>query len=765
MKLFGSLHYLSALLLCANGLYAQHKIAGKVVSSDGRTVEAVVSLFAGDSLVGATLTNEKGSFAFGELKAATYRLTILEADYQPVTDSVALSADLNKNYTLFPIATLNLEEVTVTADRSNIVRQTATGSIFRLSNTAKNRNNAFDALTEIPELVVNVAERSVKLNSGITPLILVNGVRSANGINNIDPKDIESVEVIQVPSAQYIGEAEAALNVKISRKQYGYYLANLSSRHSLPGVFGFSSAGLETGGEKYMFYFTGDHFYFNNDAIRFTSTQENAGYQKTAVADGNYNSKSRYAALGGDYVFSAKDYLSYTVTYLSNPSSTDRHGTGVMDAVVDDVNTSIIVSMRSLYETSVRRSDESYINTYNLYHSHTFDNNSKLESTLHLNFNANQTSGETSEKYDNREDYHYLYEYDNFRTSSSLYMNYGFKINDHSANIGSRTRYREDRLKRLTAPVFRYRELDEYLYAELSGSLNKRFNYMVSAGAEAIINRSAGHDNYYYTWASSASLLYSHAAGNSMRLSYTKTNIAPAINYLNPYNISSDTLYRVVGNPYLRPVKQHQFAYEYIYNKNGIYISPQLRYRQASDYIVQTGSNNGNIYTQTYANDSRFSEIDGRLTLRYSNNRWGSIGGSVGYRSADYSSVDRSTFYANANANAHYKRVSAYGYLTYQKYSYNPVTVIRNLAPECELTVSWMLNNIVTLNGGLRYFLGMTGTESVTENAGYRSTTLQNMTERQYMASLGVSINLRSKLRKNRNEKRLYQDEQGIDLK
>jgi hypothetical protein len=309
MELSRSLHCLTALLLFANGIYAQHRIAGKVVSSDGQHFEAIISLFAGDSLVGAALTDGSGRFAFGDMKAATYRLTVLEPAYQPVTDSVILSSDINKNYTIFPIATLNLEEVTVTADRSGVVRQTATGSVFRLSDTAKERGNAFDALSEIPELVVNVTERSVRLSSGTAPLILVNGVRSANGINNIDPKDIESVEVIQVPSARYTGEAEAALNIKVTRKRYAYYSASLTGRHSLPGVFGFSDAGMETGGEKYILYLTGQHFYFHDDAGRITSTQENAGYHKSSVTDGNYNSSSLYAALGGDYVFSARDYL------------------------------------------------------------------------------------------------------------------------------------------------------------------------------------------------------------------------------------------------------------------------------------------------------------------------------------------------------------------------------------------------------------------------------------------------------------------------
>jgi hypothetical protein len=741
-------------LLYAGSLCAQHRLAGRVVSNGGRPVEAVVSLYAGDSLAGATVADKKGEFAFAGLENEVYFLTVLDPDFQPVTDSLRISADVNRLYTLFPLATINLEEVTVTADRSAVVQQTATGSVFRLSAMAKNKNDVFGALTEIPELIIT-PERSITLSSGATPLILVNGIRAPNGISNIDPKDIESVEVIQVPSARYLGETEAVLNIKVSRKQYAYYQANLLTRQPLSGLFGYSNAGLETGSARYMVYATGEHFYFHNDESRITSLQTNANYRKSLEATGHYNAGQYNVALGGDYIFSDKDYLSYTLTYLSNPSRTDREGNGWYTAGN---------GAASPFRLSNYSDNTYYVNTYNVYHAHTFADRSKLESTFRFNLNGNRTSGERIEEYEDREDYRYLYDYDNFRYSSSLDVNYSFRINNHASNIGSRTNFRKDRIGLIASPVFHYREWKEYLYADFSGSLSPSISYMLSAGMDAILNHSAQASNNYFTWASSAALMYRPAPGNSMRLSYQKTNSAPDIRYLNPYNTSSDTLSRIVGNPYLLPLQRHQFLYEYTFNKRGFYLAPRLRYALVHDNVLPTGSNTGDVYTQTYVNSDRFGEADGQLTLRYSNNKWGSLGGSLGYRHTYYADVDRGSFYTSVNGDAYYRNVWVNLYLTWQRYNYTPIYVSKNFTPECELTMGWSLSSAVTLQGGLRYLLGMIGSESTTENAGYYSHSRQEMPDRYYMVTLGLSINLRNRIQKNRTEKRLYQNERGIDI-
>ena len=55
----------------------------------------------------------------------------------------------------------------------------------------------------------NESDRSIKMVDGATPLILINGHKVNSGINSIDPKEVEAVEVINNPSARYLFRVNA----------------------------------------------------------------------------------------------------------------------------------------------------------------------------------------------------------------------------------------------------------------------------------------------------------------------------------------------------------------------------------------------------------------------------------------------------------------------------------------------------------------------------------------------------------------------------
>ncbi len=81
-------------------------------------------------------------------------------------------------------------------------------SVYYLSDRARKEMDAFRALQEIPRLRVNATSHTITLDDGSTPLILVNGVKKP--LDVILPELIESVEVIDNPSARYRGDASVA---------------------------------------------------------------------------------------------------------------------------------------------------------------------------------------------------------------------------------------------------------------------------------------------------------------------------------------------------------------------------------------------------------------------------------------------------------------------------------------------------------------------------------------------------------------------------
>lgn len=749
----------AALFLLTHIVHAQqYNLEGNVSNEQSEPLAGlVVELQLADSLAGAALTDEKGGFEIKDLAKGEYRLSISGPEYEPLEEHLSLGASRKVAYVLRTMTQVELSGVEVLADRSNVIRQTATGTIFYLSAASRNANNPYEALREIPKLIVIESERKIQTADGKAPLLLVNGIKTPQGISSIDPRDIESVEVIDFPPARYLTEGvSTVVNLKVRRKQYRYYAFNGNTRHSLPVMNGNSYAMYETGGPRHSLYLQGQHFYFSNDQIEYTSEQSAADYRKTSQSERQYNMQNFSAALGGDYVLSDNDYLAFSMTYTNSFSpATETTGNGIYTSNGLASNFVEWSTSRNTY----------FLNTWNLYHKHSFDSRKTLETTLRFNLNGNKYSGQTKEMYDNIPDYDYLFDYDNSRLSAYLEMNYSSTLWNQALDIGNYTVFRKDRIEQISQPEFPYRELTEYLYAGLSGALGEKFVYSASLGADMIFNRSGDTDNSYVKLNAAASLRYQLAPSQSFALAYRRDNTPPAISQLNPYNTSTDSLYRTVGNPYLLPEQQNRFTLNYSLNKSGLYFSPSLSYTLITDNIAESGAIQDNVFVRSYTNEGRYSEWDGGLTLRYNHPKWGSIGGTAGYRHSYYSQTDRGSFYTNANFNLRYRKVSLFGYLSYQRHNYSPLYTSRTYAPESELTFTWQLNSIFSLTAGMRYFLGGIGNETITESAGYYSRSEQRNVDRRFLPAVGFTWYLRGKAQTpQRQKKQLQERESGIRL-
>ena len=80
--------------------------------------------------------------------------------YQSVSDSLKIIGSTRRNFQLAEEAK-ELGEVTVVADRSQIVKRTANGEVFYLSSAAKKMRNPFRALQEIPAIISDANTSSV----------------------------------------------------------------------------------------------------------------------------------------------------------------------------------------------------------------------------------------------------------------------------------------------------------------------------------------------------------------------------------------------------------------------------------------------------------------------------------------------------------------------------------------------------------------------------------------------------------------------------
>lgn len=215
--------------LAPQALFAQPKgsIRGMIREQNAPVPFAYITLYAPtdtSKAVKGTLSASTGTFTLAGVPMGTYLLRVqrvgfviqqqrlILSDAQPtlVVDDILLKPDVKL-----------LESIEVVAQKA-IIQKTSTGFIVQASATlTQEGGTAVDLLQNTPTVNVD-AEGGVTLR-GKSPLILINGRNS--GITNLDQipaGSIESVEIINNPSAQYDAEAEAGIiNIVLKKNKQG----------------------------------------------------------------------------------------------------------------------------------------------------------------------------------------------------------------------------------------------------------------------------------------------------------------------------------------------------------------------------------------------------------------------------------------------------------------------------------------------------------------------------------------------------------------
>lgn len=741
-------------------VYAQHKLSGKVYDEQEQALQGVVlSLLQDTTMVGATLTDASGNYAFGNLDAGTYKLLATAIGLQSQEGVVEVQSDTKRNLTMAREQIL-MDEVQVVADRSQVVTPTAKGTTFHLSNRAKSLSDPYEALQDIPKLLVIPSERKIQLVDGSDPLILVNGNRFNGGIESIDPKNVEAIEIIENPSARYLQEGITAIvNVKVKSRVAPYQIMNLNTKHSIPAFFGNSNAYYEIGNSKASMNITGQHWYFHHDDATTHSLQRNVGYEKQSESSRRWNAQNVYLALNADWTCSPKDYLALQITYINNPSEYTGSGQGLLKEEGKESQHFIL---------SNRDKVSYYINSYNLYHKHTFNNATWLETTARFNLNGNSTEGNRTEDYASW-DYDETYDFDNYRHSGGLEIYFTTPLGNQTLEVANNLSFLSDQVRQVTdaSLTFRHRNWDEYVYAGLSGALSKNFTYALSLGYEFLF-RKVGETNYdYIKPAGNLALNYRLNAENSLGASYQLSHTAPAVGYLNPYNTSTDSLMVQHGNPYLLPSQTHQWSLNYMYNHQGLFLQPTVSYTLVADAVEATGQTDEQtgVYYSTYENTDRYSFLSGRLDLGYNSPKWGRIAVGIENLTRFYQGQSgKNLFRYSLNFNARYKKFSCNGYVFYTPKDYGVNTLMKNRGAESEFSLNYRLNPNFSLSGGVRYWLGTLKNETYTTQGSYYSESVQTLNDRSWKFLLGISYHFSKEKYQYREKKYLQSTEEGIKL-
>lgn len=737
-------------------------VEGRVTDADNDPVGDVTVIFSvNDSIVGMQYTDAKGTVTFDCGSEGALDVTVQAAGFADVTAEVGAD-ELQFTVRLSEASSdVKLGEVTVEADMSGTVKRLANGNRFYLSRKAAAMKDPFMALKEIPVLESDPFNATLKTIGGVTPLILINGVEVNSGIKPIDPKDIESVEVIDAVPARYLVRGiKAIVNIRLRPHRAPYVWTELATRHEMPLRDGFAVGYFEVGNEKLSLYGRASGNYTHHDDSRGEVGRENTGYSQQYGWDKRRDGYYWLGELLFKYIPTASDYLAVQVyeKYDGTKAKTLGNGTYTAGAEMPFVLTSADRERSSVFTSSV-------------YYKHTFSKSANLEVIGSYNNNINTLHTLGSERFgdDLRETDS---QFDNRRNSGHLDIHFTLDLpNGNSLTAGSFTRFKSDRIRLKPDPVFRHHNYDEYVYAAFTGAAGK-FYYLVSAGLQATWLKAGHNSNRYLRPRYVGSATFQANRHNSVQLYYTMSNDAPDASALNPYNTSTDSLVVQRGNPYLVPQIMRNLNLSYTFNTGGLYTTLTTGGHLNTDLVTPSGyTDPEGVYTSTYANAGKYRQLFANFAFsyRFSGDKINArVNGHAGWARKFYEGfTPKNQFSYGGGVNAWFGKFYFGLNIDFNPKDYADISYTRNLGATSAFT---QLNYSITENCyiavALQGFTGDRRTRQYINNGTFRSVAFTRYSESGFRPWVLLRWNMRKNIKRKINlDKVLDNHEEGIRLK
>ena len=210
-------------VLLSTQIFAQTSSVSGTLMQSGKPLELVSVILYKDSTkqVVTAFSDSLGKFQLNNIPAGNYQLRLLLMGYETQYIQLNLVAGPSTIGTVTMVPNANtLQSVEVNSIR-RMIKKTPNGFIINAKdNLTQIGGSATDLLSNTPTVVTD-PENGITIR-GKTPLILING-RNSNirSIDNIPASSIETIEIINNPSAQYDAEAEGGIINIILKKNTG----------------------------------------------------------------------------------------------------------------------------------------------------------------------------------------------------------------------------------------------------------------------------------------------------------------------------------------------------------------------------------------------------------------------------------------------------------------------------------------------------------------------------------------------------------------
>lgn len=645
------------------------------------------------TFIEGTTTNKNGQFLLEAQKVENGYLSISFIGYE----TAIVAAKENVGTVTLKEATNELSEVIIKGE--TFPKVTATGEVFKLSNKAKSYDNPFRALAEIPLLQVDISNQSVLLQNGERPLILIDGRLVNSGIQPINPKDIESVEVFEVVSARYLQMGVSkVINIRLRKERPFYSYTELRTRNDIPLRYGFGGANFEFGSSKLAVSGSLWADYLTKDRLRYNKMEQSGMMKKNLAGETESDAHGVNGDLMLKWVPKPSDYFAVFVKARTKKKDSDGNMGGFYTSDKQYKLTT---------ENNSKTIDGGMLAA--LYHEHTFKSKGMLTTFLKYNYG----------RYDIEQDYKEFYN----KTLSTSILDLATKRNQYTFSIdyttgnrswgelsfGNNLEYTLDDIKnQITEPLI-LAEVDlwsNYTYATYTNQW-KMLYYMGSIGLQGLSVDAADKKHTYWRPRAAFSFTYRLPHKQSFRGSYYLNQKLPLSRQLITFNQSTNPWFKEKGNPYLVPMQIHKMNLTYNISLGDFRVQLLGNHNRYNDIIESFLRNEGGVQVQSYHNNGTYKSTDTGLGIYYNNDNL-SLGSSGYYMWESFSGQElKKSLGLKGYFRWDFGDFFLYSSLEWKDKSYTAVSQTTYNNPlQAHIQLAWQMNKQVYISAGLPYFWG-----------------------------------------------------------
>ena len=620
-------------------IYAQTtpSIMGKVKDENSKPVaSSTVSLLSAkdSTLVKVAVSDVNGDYSFENIENGKFLILITGVNYGSWYSSHFITNNLNA--TVVPVAKLKAEEkklkdVTVVA-RKPMIEIRADRTVFNVENSINaTGSNAMELLQKSPGVLVDKDDNiSMKGKNGVR--IYIDGKLSPMSagdlgayLRSIQSNDIESIEMIENPSAKYDASGNAGIiNIKLKKNKKFGTNGNANVGYN-QGIYGKYNAGLSLNyrNKKVNLYSNVSGNYGNNESFMNFNRQQNDSIYDARNINGSKNAGVGIKA-GMDYFLDSKS----TFGFMFNGNYYNREGfssgktfispqtTKIPNQILDASNTTPSSRDNTNFNINYRYADTSgrefnfdadhgiyhgrgtsfqpnyYLNanTGNLLKENIYRNNTPTDidiNTAKIDYEQNFKKGKLG----------FGVKYSNVKTDNVFDF---FNVKNNVATLDWERSNQFTYTENVNAAYVNYNKQ----FKKFSIQIGVRAEQTNSKGVLNAKSKNTGLDTVeivkrnYLDFFPSAAISFSTNPNHQFNFNYSRRIDRPRYQDLNPFENRLDELTYQKGNAFLRPQYTNSFSASHTYKS---FLTTSASYSHIKDYftvINDTTRKNASYITQ-----------------------------------------------------------------------------------------------------------------------------------------------------------------------